>query len=564
MPDVQNVFRRGCTYWWRRTLHRWDRNARPVTLAISLGTKDLGVARHRAAAMTVQSEIGRMSLYERVARDGVTAEQRDAVFRTEMRAYCDGLEQPSAEWQVKPDWSKVTDVDADLSVFEAIWSAFARTGVVDGVPSLAYVEQQFGGLSEEQRAAARRLVGSVDLRHSLSRETAQRLEALGIEPNTTNMALATRLILDARAQAARELRLGTDSVVGVAVPASPRTDTSPALRVERGGPLQAGIDQGLIPQKWRNATPVEAAELLIATNPAMLEHRREGKRAATQVGEQTLRQIRWAAVLLQKSMNPAGPSAGIRPFWTCTFDDIVKLDGWFDQLPVTCGKSPRDRDPETHLQAIRDRALDRIDEGELEADAIGLDGVTTNKHLRKIKQIHDLAREEIDDLPEIKFARFMVPDLKDERDAYTVDQAVELFVSATVDRLCGTADRLSPGGAVFHDSLFFVLLVVWYTGMRREEVCKLLVADVQGDGSYWYIDIRNSDAGRVKNASSVRLIALSEELLRLGFVSVCRCDPRGWTRCRVCRARHRKGRHEERRRVLPDMVGLHRPAAHRA
>lgn len=54
--------------------------------------------------------------------------------------------------------------------------------------------------------------------------------------------------------------------------------------------------------------------------------------------------------------------------------------------------------------------------------------------------------------------------------------------------------------------------------MRREEVCKLLVSDVQRDGGVWYISIRNSEAGRVKNTNSVRLIALSEELIRLGFV----------------------------------------------
>ena len=85
-------------------------------------------------------------------------------------------------------------------------------------------------------------------------------------------------------------------------------------------------------------------------------------------------------------MNTDGPSSGVRPFWTCTYEDIVTLDKWFDKLPVTCGKSPWDRKPETTLQAICDRAIDRLDAGELEADAIGLDGVTTNKHLRKLKQ----------------------------------------------------------------------------------------------------------------------------------------------------------------------------------
>ncbi len=520
MPDVQNVFRRGGAYWWRRTLTWWDGNARPITLSLSLGTKDLGVARHRAAAMTAQSEVVRMSLYERVERDGLTVEQRNAVLRAEMRAYRDGLEHLCARWQFRPAWAKVTDVDADLQVYEAIWGAFARTGVVDGMPSIAYAEEHFGDLTPEQRDAARRLVGSADLRHSLSRETAQRLETLGIGPNPTNMELATRLMLDARSQAAQELRLGIDTVSGVTVPAI-STERQSAIIAETQAVQRAAIEASRIPEKWRIASPVEAAELLIASNPAMLEHRKEGKRAATQVGEQTLRQIRWAAVLLQKSMNPAGPAAGIRPFWTCTFDDIVTLDSWFDKLPVTCGKSPQDREADTTLQAIHERALDRIDEGELEANAIGLDGVTTNKHLRKIKQVYDLAREEIEVLPEIKFAKFMVPDLKDARDArdaYTVEQAVEIFSLPPWTGCAGTHDRLAVGSEVFHDSLYFVLLIVWYTGMRREEVCKLLVTDVQCDAGYWYLSIRNSDAGRVKNANSVRLTALAEELIRLGFV----------------------------------------------
>lgn len=146
---------------------------------------------------------------------------------------------------------------------------------------------------------------------------------------------------------------------------------------------------------------------------------------------------------------------------------------------------------------------------------------TSSKHLRKIKQIYDLARDEIDFLPEIRFAKFMVPDLKDERDArdaYTVEQAVEIFSLPPWTGCASASDRLATGSDLFHDSLYFVLLIVWYTGMRRDEVCKLLVSEVQCESGIWYLSIRNSDAGRVKNVNSVRLIALAEELIRLGFV----------------------------------------------
>ena len=195
MPDIQNVFRRGGAYWWRRTLRWLDGNTQAVTLTFSLGTKDLAVARHRAAAMTAQSEVVRMGLYERVARDGLTADQRHAIFRTEMRAYRDSLDHLSAEWQFKTSWAKVTDVDADLQVYEAIWGAFAETGVMDRA-SPQYADTHLHDLNQEQRDAAQRLISSLDIRRSLSRETAQRLDALGIEPNPTNMALATKIVLD--------------------------------------------------------------------------------------------------------------------------------------------------------------------------------------------------------------------------------------------------------------------------------------------------------------------------------------------------------------------------------
>ena len=54
--------------------------------------------------------------------------------------------------------------------------------------------------------------------------------------------------------------------------------------------------------------------------------------------------------------------------------------------------------------------------------------------------------------------------------------------------------------------------------MRREEVCKLLVDDVQEFAGIWHIDVRFTAAGRVKNQTSVRLVAIYDELKRLGFM----------------------------------------------
>jgi integrase len=61
-------------------------------------------------------------------------------------------------------------------------------------------------------------------------------------------------------------------------------------------------------------------------------------------------------------------------------------------------------------------------------------------------------------------------------------------------------------------------MLVWYTGARREEICKLRVDDIRMADGIHYIDIKNTDTGRVKNAKSVRRVPICKELHRLGFI----------------------------------------------
>jgi integrase len=291
---------------------------------------------------------------------------------------------------------------------------------------------------------------------------------------------------------------------------------APNMRVEAANDRvsAAPLTQASIPSDWLDVTATEAAERFIADTPKMFEHRKDGKRKEEQVGEQTLRQIRWAAVLLERSM-------GGRPLWTLTFDDLKVLDAWFDRLPITCGKAPWHRSPETTLEAIRRDAEEKVEEGEYQADVFGLLSGTTNKHFRKLAQVHNFLREHAPAVREIDFSKFMVADIKDERNAraaYTLEQGVELFSLPPWTGCRSVDERLEHGNQIYHDSLFFVLLLVWYTGMRREEVCKLLVTDVDCLNGIWFISIDFTSAGRVKNRSAVRLIAISDELVRLGFV----------------------------------------------
>jgi len=341
-----------------------------------------------------------------------------------------------------------------------------------------------------------------------------KLRSLGYEPND-RLRWMVELALypafrDAHLDAEMDLRkrLGIGELVSP--PVAPIAQLPPVP-----GPAPAEMSASTIPENWRDVTATQAAERLIASLPKFYAHRRQGKRAVAQVGEQTLRQIRWAAVLLERSM-------GGRPFWTTTQDDLKTLDQWFERLPATLGRAEWHREPNTTLESICRDAEDRIEEGKYEADVIGLQVGTTNKHYRKLGQIHEFMREQIGDVvPALKFSEFISADPKDERDgcaAYTVEQGKELFLLPPWTGCESVKERLEPGDTVIHDALFFVLLLVWYTGMRREEICKLLVDDIKEADGIWYIDIGFTKAGRVKTRTSVRFMSICDELIRLGFI----------------------------------------------
>lgn len=224
----------------------------------------------------------------------------------------------------------------------------------------------------------------------------------------------------------------------------------------------------------------------------MFEHRQGGKRASEQTGEQTLRQIRWAALLLEKSL-PKGT-----PFWRVSFEDVKRFDTWLDMLPVTCGKSPWDRATSTTLEAIAAKAEEKLEAGEIAADEIGLMTPTGNKHYRKLAQIHAFLRSRVPALAPLNSNAFTQPDRKDERTArlrYTLAQGVAIFSLAPWTGCAGVDHRLSPGALVWHDSLFYLLILVWYTGARREELCKLMILDIDSIDGIWFLRIETTETG---------------------------------------------------------------------
>ncbi|WP_278395418.1 hypothetical protein [Sphingobium yanoikuyae] len=531
MVIVANAFRRDAVYWWRRTICLPDRRTNPIRLSLSLLTKELSIARGRAGAMTAYSETVRMGLYQRIASEGLSPAQQKKLFADEMRLYRDALEHEQARWQADPNLRDVSDPARDLQAFEALWRAFSATGVIDR-PSTHYARTHFLGLDEDEQNNLRLLLNDTpNFTANFQAEVTQALDRVGIPMTQTNLPLAMKIILEARTAAAHACRVGLvpddfeermtepppipltsasvlPSVMPEVVPDTPLFVPQPQVL--------GSLSPEMVPEPWRSMTPVEVAERFITETPKMFEHRQNGKRASEQTGEQTLRQIRWAAKLLQCTM------AVGQPLWTVSTEDLRKFDAWLDRLPVTFGKSSKDRVGNIDLESVAQRALERVEEGDLQPDQIGLTIPTANKHYRKIAQVHAFLRKKISGLPALDFGEFTQPDRKDEREArlrYTLEQGRDIFSLPPWTGCVGEKDRLSVGQRVIHDSLYFVLLLVWYTGARREEICKLRIEDVGHIDGICFLRIETTDTGLVKNSSATRCIAVADEVIRLGFVA---------------------------------------------
>ncbi|WP_167494389.1 site-specific integrase [Ectopseudomonas khazarica] len=97
------------------------------------------------------------------------------------------------------------------------------------------------------------------------------------------------------------------------------------------------------------------------------------------------------------------------------------------------------------------------------------------------------------------------------------------YTKADLQRMFGSPlfrGEWKPARADFGEALYWIPLLLAYTGARREEVAQLLVSDVVRcpDTGIWYASLRPDDDKSVKGASSLRRAPLHSDLLELGFV----------------------------------------------
>jgi integrase len=512
MTAIPNTMRRGAIYWYRRSRRLpCGNHCRPI---VSLRTACPKAARRRAAILTAKFEDLYMRLFgnpgRRFALDPAAAKR---IFQTEFEKALDAMNEESM--QAGAYGYEYGNMGTFLDVHEEVYRYLAETNCSGDEVSAADWTARVPHLSTGVAMLAHQQLSRINAIWHLSLdETAEALEHEQIETDIFHMDHAMRLRFEARVAAVQEYRRRMSDPSRrfeslLAAPASqPAWSAGPAAGAQAApaAPATPSVDPA-----WVALTAEQAAQKFISDNPKLVASE-TGKREAKWT-DKTKSQFESAMRLLQKSM-------GSKPFVWLSNEDLRQLLKHFDGLPPNHHKSPR-HGPMT-LAEICAEAQAEITKGRLKKTDLGLNVPTLNRHFRFLKMAHEWVRKQNPTLQPLDWSAFAFEDgrsAREQREAFPVPVARKIFRLPPWHGCANKRHRLKPGRDVYHDSLYWVLPIIWYSGMRREEACKLQVTDIAcSEDGIWYFDIDVTEAGRVKNASSRRWIPVADELRRLHFI----------------------------------------------
>lgn len=509
MSKIQNVCRKAGTYYYRRLIRLG--NDKPFRLRVSLRTTDPARARVMAPALSVACETLRMNMMGNIRQDGLNAAQRAEIFRRQICEERDRLEIMHASLaMVGPsDEQSVLDAlkhrlgAAELANLEGIGS-----GSVDD-----FMVAYSASLDDENKPIV--LTCWSDLQADLEVETveesaARQLAALGQNPSPLMLAMAKKVIRQAKLEAIREFRaaLSAPSRTYAPVPAMGYEAAQPhhvSNPTQQPTPHLAGTSE------WAGLTATQAVEKFITHHPRTGGDDGTQRKGGRRWTDKTREQFKLPALLLEQVM-------GGRPLAAVTHDDLVALNRCFENLHGPSFRKSEHQRKMTILEVVEE-TRQQVANGELDQASLGLGLSTTNRHWGFLRQLtgwfakhHPLAN--------LDYSAFIAVDRRNERDltdAYTVEEGKAMFALAPWSGCKSLAKRLEPGDHVWHDSLYFVPLIAWYTGLRRGEICGLELADIACEAGIWYFRVRENETRSLKTAVSERDIPFANELCRLGL-----------------------------------------------
>jgi integrase len=484
MCSIQNVTRKQGTYYFLRLIRLGP--DKPFRQRFSLKTTSRKRAALLAPAMTLICERLAMNMTVNIANDGLTAAQRSEIFRRQMLVERDRLEVMHAQLHILPP-DDHEDIEKALSLRLGASEMAARDGAAKGKVDDFLVAR----IDPDDDNDLIVLMACSDLAASIAQDGAEeaaiaRLAEIGVEQSALREAMARKVVNQARIEAIREFRqtLANPGAAYAPVPvagyeqlAQPQLNVSaPQMPPPQAAPVIVG--------PWTTMTPTEAVEKFFEHNP-----RTGGKdgTARRKSGEpwtnKTREQFKLPALLLEQVMHG-------QPLATVTHDHLVQLNTCFEALHgPSFRKSPTHR--EMTIWEIVAETAERVRRGE--------------KAIAKAAKRKD--QDEAVELP---------------AGALTKGQ-LGLGLSTInchwgfLRQLTTWFNKHQPLSPLDYSAWYFVPLIGWYTGMRREEICGLMLDDIEVVGGHWQFNVRPTEIRRLKTITSARKLPIASELMRLGL-----------------------------------------------
>lgn len=534
LASIQHVYRRGAIYWWRRTHVLGDKSR--VETRLSLRTANPKEARLRSAALAAGTA-GVLELMGDIPfKDPTACPTMDELQKMAKAAYDQILSRFIAQQRSEPsraaEFSLSNRTSADVygylhsnggkfELAEADRANLVARGWDDD--RIKRLREALEHANQGNFPISLRTLDYHLREYRYWPHNGLRRMVLGeFYPAYRDACLAAEAELQGRLNGTVGTYSQADSRQADAVDEAQETE---ALRQQSvGAPCRPESTASTTVQPaspWLAMTPKQVADALIEEKYRSLSHRAGGPRGGDIIDEHTLRQIRWAAKLLESCNKPGMPLAGLNR------SNLEDLDKLFEGLPKSAGKSQKHHTPEFRLADLVAETAENLKAGKIKKEAVGLTSETSNKHYAKMKQLHEFLRTKETSIQPVNFTGLKVRrtgDVSKARAGYSLAQGKAIFTLPpwTGCRAVGLGgshfeDRATLGDEVYHDAFYFVMLLTWYTAARREEICKLMVSEVFLDDTVPYISIEHSITGRLKNDASVRKVPIADELLRLGF-----------------------------------------------
>jgi integrase len=504
---IQHVVRRGGVYWWRRRVCKKVGETERTTIAISMRTANLGLARTIAAHLTYESE----RMMRRENGEMLSAEQTKAMLTSVARAHLAKLDRVAA-LEIADGIDAADGRSSDLIMAWVKCLQGAR-GTFAKVEAGDYAAMRESGLSLDEIKEVDRTIAFLRERNLTGLPRAKLvslLQSYGAPQGEGDIREAERIYQRAQSAAlfAVTRRWSGEYREDIAL-------IDEVLRTGEGAVLHRALsphvaDSSTSPDIAASVIPTESVEIVSPRETSILklvDQLIENKAKLNEWAEKTQRQVRSVAELFVKML-------GEDHVRLLAQDQIAKYKTLLLTLPKQYGKGENDKDlPLSDWLKLAKK---------LPPKDVGRVGTTLNRHMGQLDDVLSYIRangytiRDYSGVTELRANSTGRP--REARNFLDPEDCTAFFRLPPWTGCESQENRMTAGSVVIHDALYFVPILAQKTLGRREEICGLDVDDVLEENGVPYIFIRNNAHRRIKNPQSTRRVPLVEEVCRLGLL----------------------------------------------